>query len=253
MARRIVITSGKGGVGKTTTTYILGYSLARLGHRVVLVDLDMGLGNLDLVAGVDARVNYDLGDILGQRCRVRQALVRSPSHPRLSILPCVNVAAPSKGSAQTLREIISELNDSCDYILMDCPAGIGFEFRRAIFCANEALILTTPHLIAIRDAGRVCNLLCGCMDNWGLVINRVREDFVAKKTMYSPREISQSLRVPLIGVLHENSSLAALSTTIGGLSSLREGDMSDWLELADNIAQNKKLDLEQKKFLDKRR
>ncbi len=239
MARRIVITSGKGGVGKTTTAYLLGYNLAKMGSKAVILDLDIGLNNLDLVAGVDAKVNYDLCDILGQRCRVRQALIRCEENPSLYFLPCVNIADATRITTSAIQDVINELNSSFDYILIDCPAGVGFEFRRAVFYANEALVVTTPHLIAIRDAGRVCNLLCGCIDSISLVVNRVKNDLVAKNIMYSPHEIASSLRIPLIGVLHENLSLGMLSTTTGGLGGMRDGEMSDWVDLANNVALNR--------------
>lgn len=246
MARRIVITSGKGGVGKTTTAYLLGYNLAKMGSKVVILDLDIGLNNLDLVAGVDAKVNYDLCDILGQKCRVRQALVRCENNPRLYFLPCVNIADATRVTTSAIQEVINELNVTFDYLLIDCPAGIGFEFRRAIFYANEAIVVTTPHLIAIRDAGRVCNLLCGCIDNISLVVNRVKNDFVTKNIMYSPHEIATSLRIPLIGAIRENLNLSMLSTTTGSCSGLRESEMCDWAELAHNVALNRAVEQSKK-------
>ncbi len=241
MARRIVITSGKGGVGKTTTAFLLGYNLAKLGSRVVIMDMDIGLNNLDLVAGIDTLVNYDLCDVIEQKCRVRQALIRSEKSPRLYFLPCVNLANSGKVTTAILQEVIKELNSNFDYLLIDCPAGIGFEFRRAIFYANEALVVTTPHLIAIRDAGRVCNLLCGCIDSLGLVVNRTRSDFVAKNLMYSPYDIAESLHISLYGIIKENNSVLTLSTTTGGLGGLCDSEMADWLDLAKNIATNRPL------------
>ncbi len=249
MARRIVITSGKGGVGKTTTAYLLGYNLAKLGNRVVILDMDIGLNNLDLVAGIDTVVNYDLCDVLEQKCRVRQALVRSENNPLLYFLPCVNIANEGKVTTSILQDIIRELNSEYDYILIDCPAGIGFEFRRAIFYANEALVVTTPHLIAIRDAGRVCNLLCGCIDNLGLVVNRTKSDFIAKNLMFSPQDIAKSLHIPLIGIIRDNNQVLALSTTTGGLTGLNDNEMGDWLELAQNVAANKCITTQKRKKL----
>ncbi len=239
MARRIVITSGKGGVGKTTTAYLLGCSLARLGHKTLVIDMDIGLNNLDLVAGIDLEVNFDLCDILERKCRVRQAIVQSRNSPLLNFLPCVNIVNSSKITTAVLQEIITELNKNYDYILIDCPAGIGFEFRRAIFYANEALIVTTPHLIAIRDAGRVANLLSGGIENVSLVLNRVKHEHIVRKTMYSPREIANSLRLKLSGVIRDNDSVATLSTTIGGLLNLGEDELSDWIDLAKNIESNR--------------
>lgn len=239
MARRIVITSGKGGVGKTTTAYLLGYNLAKLNNKVVVLDMDLGLNNLDVVAGVDTQVNYDLCDIIEQKCRVRQAIVRSQNNSLLYFLPCVNLVNNSRVTTTVLQEVIRELDASFDYVLIDCPAGIGFEFRRAIFYANEAIVVTTPHLVAIRDAGRVCNILCGCIQSIGLVVNRIKNDFVAKKLMFSPQEISDCLHIPLIGVTHENSQISIVSTTSGSLRELSEENMNDWLNLAENVSHNR--------------
>jgi len=247
VARRIVITSGKGGVGKTTTAFLLGYNLARLGSKVIVLDMDIGLNNLDVVAGVDDEVNYDLCDVLEQKCRVRQALIRSEKSPQLYFLPCVNLVNSGKITAVLLQDVIKELNSSFDYILIDCPAGIGFEFRRAIFYANEALVVCTPHLISIRDAGRVCNLLCGCVDNVGLVVNRTRADLIAKSLMFSPQDIAQSLQIPLVGVVRENNSVNILASTTGGLDGLDERDMADWFELAKNVAENRCISAKNKK------
>ncbi len=249
MARRIVITSGKGGVGKTTTAYLLGYNLAKMGSRVIVLDMDIGLNNLDLVAGIDTLVNYDLCDILEQKCRVRQAILRSEKTPQLHFLPCVNLVNSVKITTSVLQEVIKELNSSYEYVLIDCPAGIGFEFRRAIFYANESLVVTTPHLVAIRDAGRVCNLLCGCVENIGLVVNRTRSDFVAKNLMLSPYDIAESLHISLFGILKENNAIAIQSTTQGGLSELNESEMADWRDLAQNVANARPLARAKKGFI----
>lgn len=251
MARRIVITSGKGGVGKTTCSYLLGVNLARLGARVVILDVDIGLNNLDVVAGVDTRVNFDLIDVIGGRCRIKQALIRCEKYPLLCFLPCVNSFNIGQISDAALGEVLMELNNSFDYILIDCPAGIGFEFHRAVFCANEAIVVTTPHLIAIRDAGKVANLLTGyTLGSVGLLVNRVRMEHLSKSAMISPADIAKSLQLPLVGTIRESEQITALSSTTGELLTLNDGAMEDFAKLATAVHHNQTAKRRPQNFFD---
>ncbi len=236
MARRIVITSGKGGVGKTTISYLLGESLARNYQKVVILDIDIGLNNLDVVAGIDRLVNFDLIDVVENRCRTRQALVQSPENPRLYFLPCMNSYHVGKISPEALLSVLGELDSSFDFILIDCPAGIGFEFHRAVFCATEAIVITTPHLIAIRDAGKVINLLSGyTLGQICLIVNRVRGDLLSKSMLISPEEISNSLKVPLLGVVSESTEITLSASRTGALLNLSGEVMSNFNKLAENL------------------
>ena len=158
MARKIVFTSGKGGVGKTTICANLGVSLAELGFRVVLLDMDIGLNNLDVVIGVEKRVLFDLSDVVSGRCRVKQALIQDSKFPNLYILPSSSGKVENISSS-SIKNVVSILDSSFDYILLDCPAGVDAGFHRAVFSATEAIIVVTPHLSSLRDASKVLTLL----------------------------------------------------------------------------------------------
>ncbi|MBQ7977069.1 MAG: septum site-determining protein MinD [Clostridia bacterium] len=233
MARKIVISSGKGGVGKTTCCFFLGFFLANLGAKVVMVDVDIGLNNLDVVSGVDSKVMYDIVDIVDKKCRVRQALIRYEKNPLLYILPSAHSLNVGKVSADALKDIISELERSFDYILIDCPAGIGKEFYRAVYMASEALIITTPSLVAVRDANKVASLISGCgISEIGLVVNRVRNDMVAKHLMLKPAEIASSLELKLFGAIPESDEIVALSSVQGDLSKVNDKSIAEFKAIA---------------------
>ena len=202
--RKVVVTSGKGGVGKTTVTASLGRKLADMGYRVVLVDADVGLNNLDVVVGIESRVVYDIGDVLAGRCRIFQALV--PDHEStLKVLPSSN--GNVEISAQAFRGVVDSLSDF-DIVLIDCPAGIERGFHRAVSAATEALVVTTPSASAIRDADKVVALLSGYrLEDVGLVVNRLRPDMVAKGEMMSSSDVSRLLHTPAVGVIPEDDCI----------------------------------------------
>ncbi len=156
--KSIVVTSGKGGVGKTTVTACLGKALAALGFRVVLLDADFGLNNLDVVLGLENRVVYDIADVIDNRCRVRQALVEAVRNG-LYLLPSAHGYLGEKVTAQNLKLILKSLAVTFDYALVDCPAGIETGFKRAVTACERAIVVTTPHISAIRDASKVVTLL----------------------------------------------------------------------------------------------
>lgn len=202
--KSIVITSGKGGVGKTTVTACLGIALASLGFRVVLIDADFGLNNLDVLLGIEDRVVYDVADVIDNRCRVRQALVEC-THD-LYLLPSAHGYLGEKVTAQNIKLILKSLSVTFDYALVDCPAGIEAGFKRAVIACDDALVVTTPHISALRDANKVINLLTSYRFNPTLVINRVRGDLLAAGKIPSPDEISAILKAQVDGVIPETDS-----------------------------------------------
>ena len=214
-ARVIVITSGKGGVGKTTTTANIGASLAEKGHKVLLIDTDIGLRNLDVVMGLENRIVYDLIDVIEERCRISQALIKDKRCPNLVLLPAAQIRDKNDVNADQMKELISSLKDSFDYILIDCPAGIEQGFKNAIAAANEAIVVTTPEVSATRDADRIIALLEGAgIKNPRLVINRLRIDMVKDKNMLSVEDILDILAVKLLGVVPDDENVV-ISTNKG--------------------------------------
>ena len=214
-ARVIVITSGKGGVGKTTTTANIGASLAEKGHKVLLIDTDIGLRNLDVVMGLENRIVYDLIDVIEERCRISQALIKDKRCPNLVLLPAAQIRDKNDVNADQMKELISSLKDSFDYILIDCPAGIEQGFKNAIAAANEAIVVTTPEVSATRDADRIIGLLeAAGIKNPRLVINRRRIDMVKDKNMLSVEDILDILAVKLLGVVPDDENVV-ISTNKG--------------------------------------
>jgi len=159
MARKIVITSGKGGVGKTTICANLGVKLANLGFKVALIDTDIGLNNLDVVMGVESKIVFDIADVISARCRVKQALIQDDRYPTLYVLPSAHLDSKNLITGPQVKNVVEMLSPSFDYILIDCPAGLDNGFHRAVFCANEALIVVTPHISSIRDVDKILLIL----------------------------------------------------------------------------------------------
>lgn len=200
MARIIVFTSGKGGVGKTTTAANIGLRLAGRGEQVVLCDLDFGLNNLDLISGIKAGT-FDLFDVTEGRCRAAQALSAHANYPNLFLLSQRTTNAVDV-SAQQIKLILKNLSPQFDFILIDCPAGIGDGFRRAVAAAEEAVVVTTPHVTSIRSADKVIGELKNYkLKKIHLIVNRVREDLERKGELLSPIEISQILKIPLLATV----------------------------------------------------
>ena len=214
-ARVIVITSGKGGVGKTTTTANIGAALADKGHKVLLIDTDIGLRNLDVVMGLENRIVYDLIDVIEGRCRVSQALIKDKRCPNLVLLPAAQIRDKNDVNTDQMKELIFSLKESFDYILIDCPAGIEQGFKNAIAAANEAMVVTTPEVSATRDADRIIGLLeAAGIKNPRLVINRLRIDMVKDKNMLSVEDILDILAVKLLGVVPDDENVV-ISTNKG--------------------------------------
>lgn len=205
MARKIVVTSGKGGVGKTTICAHLGIALAKKSKRVLLLDLDIGLNNLDVALHIESKVVYDFVDVVEGRCRPMQALIQDDVEPTLYTMPTCHLAK-RQISADATKKVISRLSDMFDYIIIDCPAGIDGGFRRASACADEAIVVTTPHLACVRDAQKTINQLADKVATY-VIINRMRGDLVLSGEMLSSFEIFSLLgKIPL-GILPENDDI----------------------------------------------
>ena len=186
MGEVIVVTSGKGGVGKTTTTANVGTGLAMLGKRVVLIDTDIGLRNLDVVMGLENRIVYNLVDVVENNCRIKQALIKDKRYPNLYLLPSAQTKDKSAVSPEQMKKLADELREEFDYILLDCPAGIEQGFKNAIAGADRALVVTTPEVSAVRDADRIIGLLeANEIKRTHLIVNRLRTDMVKEGNMMS--------------------------------------------------------------------
>ena len=205
MMKSIVITSGKGGVGKTTVTACLGRALTAQGKRVVLIDADFGLNNLDVVLEKENRVVYDIADVIENRCRVRQALVECAHN--LYLLPSAHGYLGEKVTAQNLRLILNSLAVTFDYVLVDCPAGIEAGFNRAVGACESALVVTTPHISALRDASKVITLLSSYKIMPTVVVNRVRGDLLATGKIPDRDEIEQVLKTRVDGIIPETDGV----------------------------------------------
>ena len=202
MARTIVVTSGKGGVGKTTICANLGYALAKLNLKVLLMDVDFGLNNLDVVMGIENKIVFDIADVIEGKCRAKQALVQDFFVPNLYVLPSNHTYTTYKIDSEKIKAVLNQLSDAFDYILIDCPAGIELGFHRAVKNADEAIIVTTPHLSAIRDADKVASILHNYkLGSVNLVLNRARGDLILSGEMISETTISEYLKIDLLGVV----------------------------------------------------
>ncbi|MBE9222663.1 septum site-determining protein MinD [Cyanobacterium stanieri LEGE 03274] len=210
--RVIVITSGKGGVGKTTVTSNLGTAIAQLGKKVCLIDADFGLRNLDLLLGLEQRVVYTIMDALAGECTLEKAIVRDKRTQGLHLLPAAQNRTKDAITPQEMKQVIAQLKPNFDYILVDCPAGIEMGFRNAIAAATEALIVTTPEVAAVRDADRVVGLLeSEGMESIRLIVNRLRPEMVEMDEMISVEDILDLLVVPLIGIIPDDKRIITSS------------------------------------------
>lgn len=215
MGEVIVITSGKGGVGKTTTTANLGTGFALAGKRVVLVDADIGLRNLDVVMGLENRIVYDLVDVTEGNCRLKQALIRDKRYETLYLLPAAQTRDKNAVSPEQMKQLCQDLVQDFDYVIIDCPAGIEQGFKNAIAGADRAIIVTTPEVSAVRDADRIIGLLeSEGKHNPKLIINRIRPQMVKKGDMMTIDDIIEILAVDLLGIIPEDEYIV-ISTNRG--------------------------------------
>ncbi len=205
MGEVIVITSGKGGVGKTTTTANLGAALAMQGKKVALVDTDIGLRNLDVVMGLENRIVYDIVDVVEEKCKLRQALIKDKRFTELFLLPAAQTRDKSAVNEKQMIELTNKLKEEFDYILIDCPAGIEQGFKNAIAGANRAIVVTTAEISAIRDADRIIGLLESSeIKNPELIVNRLKPNMVRRGEMMDVDDIVDLLSIELVGVVPDD-------------------------------------------------
>ncbi len=215
MGEVIVITSGKGGVGKTTTTANIGTGLALLGKKVAVVDADIGLRNLDVVMGLENRIVYDIVDVVEEVCRLKQALIKDKRFDGLFLLPAAQTRDKNAVTPEQMQKLCGQLNEIFDYVLVDCPAGIEQGFKNAISGAHKAIVVTTPEISAVRDADRIIGLLEAAeLKNPQLIINRIKMDMVRKGDMMNIEDIIDILAIDLLGVVPDDEFIV-VSTNKG--------------------------------------
>lgn len=228
-AKVITVTSGKGGVGKTTVTANLATALAMMGKRVVAMDADIGLRNLDVVMGLENRIVYDLVDVIEGRCRIRQAMIKDKRHPELYLIPAAQTRDKSAVSPSDMVLVCDQLKPEVDYIIIDSPAGIERGFRNATAPADQVLIVTNPEVSAVRDADRIIGLIEAEEKGPGkLIINRIKPQMVERGDMLSVDDVLDILRVDLIGVVPEDEFILISSNqgTPAAMSSLNGSSAS---------------------------
>lgn len=214
MGEVIVVTSGKGGVGKTTTSANLGAGLAMSGKKVVLVDADIGLRNLDVVLGLENRIVYNIVDVVEGNCKLAQALIRDKKNQNLYLLPAAQTRDKDAVNPDQMKELSSDLKKEFDYVIIDCPAGIEQGFKNAISSADRALIVTTPEVSAVRDADRIIGLLeANDVKNNRLIVNRLRPEMVKRNEMLSVDDVIEILAIDLIGVVPDDENIISSTNT----------------------------------------
>lgn len=215
MGQAIVVTSGKGGVGKTTTTANLGTALAVSGNKVVLMDADIGLRNLDVVMGLENRIVYDLVDVVEGYCRLKQALIKDKRFESLYLLPAAQTKDKTAVSPDQMKALVEELVKDFDFVIIDCPAGIEQGFKNAIAGADRAIIVTTPEVSAVRDADRIIGLLeAAQVGTPMLILNRIRPKMVKQGDMMDISDVIDILAIDLLGVVPDDESIV-VSTNRG--------------------------------------
>lgn len=234
MARAIVVTSGKGGVGKTTITANLGRHLAEKNQRVCLIDMDAGLNNLDVVMNLEDRVVYTLADVIECKCRLKEAFVYDDVYPLLCVLPSGNLNQNLSISITDIKKVVNELHTLFDFILIDCPAGIDAGFKRAVSCADEAIVVTTPHLSSVKDADKVVTILSSYdISSKRFVINRARGDLIQDKVMIDVHDVGKALGIDFGAVIPEDDNV--ITTTSNSIKNSKVAVNRAFDIMADNI------------------
>lgn len=215
MGEAIVITSGKGGVGKTTTTANIGTALAAMGKKVVVVDGDTGLRNLDVLMGLENRIVYTILDVIEERCRLKQALIKDKRFPNLCLLPTAQTRDKGDIRSEQMLDLVDELKEEFDYVIIDCPAGIEQGFENAIIGADRAIVVVNPEITSVRDADRVIGKLdAKGLEKHELVINRLNYEMTKRGDMLDINDIIETLSVKLIGVVPDDRCIT-ISTNKG--------------------------------------
>lgn len=215
MGEVIVITSGKGGVGKTTTTANIGTGLAKLGKKVVLIDTDIGLRNLDVVMGLENRIVYNLVDVIEQKCKINQALIKDKRYENLYLLPSAQTRDKDAVNPEDMKALTTQLREQFEFVILDCPAGIEQGFKNAIAGADRALIVTTPEISAVRDADRIIGLLNSSgITRIDLILNRLRMNLIKNNDMMNSEDVLDILHVDLIGLVPDDNNII-ISTNKG--------------------------------------
>ena len=214
-ARTLTITSGKGGVGKTTATANLAVAMASMGHKVTCIDSDIGLRNLDVVLGLENRIVYDLVDAIEGRCRLRQAMIRDKRFEELYLIPAAQTRDKNAVSPTDMIKLVNELRDEMDWVIVDSPAGIERGFRNAIAPADEVLVVTNPDVSAVRDADRIIGIIEAEQKGPAkLIINRVNPQMIQRGDMMDADDVLELLAIKLIGIVPEDEHVIA-STNVG--------------------------------------
>jgi len=213
--KTIVITSGKGGVGKTTSSANIGTALAMQGNKVCLIDADIGLRNLDVVMGLENRIVYDIVDVVENNCRLEQAMIRDKRYDGLYLLPAAQTRDKTSVTPFQMKELVEQLKEDMDFVVVDSPAGIEQGFKNAIAGADRAIIVTTPEISAVRDADRIIGLLeAEGLRDPEVIINRIRADMVERGDMMGIDDMIEILAIDLIGIVPEDEGIV-VSTNKG--------------------------------------
>ena len=208
MSEDIIITSSKGGVGKTTTSANLGTGLALCGKKVAMIDADIGLRNLDVIMGLENRIVYDLIDVVEGNCRLKQALIKDKRYDNLFLLPAAQTRDKDAVSPEQMQKLCDTLKEDFDYVIIDCPAGIEQGFKNAIAGADKAIVVTTPEVSAVRDADRIIGLLeANELTDPMLILNRIRVDMVRKGDMMAMEDVTEILAIDILGIVPDDESI----------------------------------------------
>ncbi len=208
MCEVIVVTSGKGGVGKTTTSANLSTGLAIAGKKVCVVDADIGLRNLDVIMGLENRIVYDLVDVVEGNCRLKQALIRDKRLTNLYLLPAAQTKDKNAVTPEQMQKLCEGLREEFEYVIVDCPAGIEQGFKNAIAGADRAVVVTTPEVSAVRDADRIIGLLeAGELKNPMLILNRIRVDMVKRGDMMALEDVTEILGIEVLGIVPDDETI----------------------------------------------
>jgi septum site-determining protein MinD len=222
MGKIITITSGKGGVGKSTTTANIATALAKMGHKVVAIDFDIGLRNLDMILGLENRIVYDVVDVMEGNCNLAQAIIKDKKTQNLHFIPASQTKDKDILDKEKVKKLLTDLKEEFDYVFVDSPAGIESGFEHSIFLADRAIIVTTPEISAVRDADRVIGIIDaksqkainGEEVEKHIVINRIKPELVEKGDMLSVEDVLHILSLPLIGVVPDTEDIVS-STNLG--------------------------------------